>query len=610
MRPSYLNHSAWTEHVPFAFWLIETLRPRIFVELGTHWGTSYFSFCQAIDKLSIGARAFAVDSWEGDEHSGKYGGEVYQHVKKYNGANYGSFSSLLKLRFDEANDYFIDGSIDLLHIDGFHEYEAVKSDFDRWLPKLSDKGVVLLHDTNVRERNFGVFKLLEELRETYNVFEFFHGHGLGVVAVGNSLSPRLRSFFECENDEKSKLNLQLLFSGLGRSCLDAYQNRELSLKQESFKELETEAAARKESLGSANDKIKALTENLQKSAEKAEEVSALRIRLDESLASARRAEEACSEANVELALAQQRITHADQEAEWHRAELSRCEEDLRKLKSELEVSHAIASNQASKGKALQTENEEMKSDLQEVKRLLFNSERDNTAYADQILELRRSLDNSAEEKAVTDKVISALRDHVNLLMDGAEAAKATITWQEERYQRQSEEIKILMSERSSAFADLEEARTASTNAQNDRELEKERYLGLQCEKREVEMRLKYQFDEILAFSRILSEKERQLSIVSEFRIIAGKELGRAILSAVRLSSIWSIAPKKYRMHRQIRLLKGLGIFDPIWYQNYYIDVQRAGVEPYRHYIEHGAHEGRHPNDFCSKLTPSSETLPE
>src|SRR5437764_4408932 len=45
--------SAWLEHAPFAFWLIEALRPRILVELGTHGGYSYFAFCQAVERLKL-----------------------------------------------------------------------------------------------------------------------------------------------------------------------------------------------------------------------------------------------------------------------------------------------------------------------------------------------------------------------------------------------------------------------------------------------------------------------------------------------------------------------------------------------------------------------------
>ena len=83
-RPTYLAQSAWLEHIPFAFWLVDTLRPRNIVELGTHYGSSYFSFCQAVSKLDLETCCFAVDTWGGDEHAGLYGEEVYREVSEYN----------------------------------------------------------------------------------------------------------------------------------------------------------------------------------------------------------------------------------------------------------------------------------------------------------------------------------------------------------------------------------------------------------------------------------------------------------------------------------------------------------------------------------------------
>src|SRR3984957_18344152 len=145
----------WSGHLPFSADLIVATRPSLLVELGTHYGESYFGLCQVIQDNGIHCAAYAVDTWSGDSHSGEYGPAVFDYVSAYNAANFGAFSSLLRVTWEDAASRFSDGTIDLLHLDGFHTYEAVKGDFETWFPKVSDGGIILIHDIAMRHKDFG-----------------------------------------------------------------------------------------------------------------------------------------------------------------------------------------------------------------------------------------------------------------------------------------------------------------------------------------------------------------------------------------------------------------------------------------------------------------------
>jgi O-antigen biosynthesis protein len=184
------NHaSAWHGHVAFAHWLVQAMRPRVVVELGTHHGVSFASFCHAVAARGLPTRCFAVDTWRGDAQAGAYGEDVHADLKRFVDAYYSGFATLLRSTFDEALPQFPDRCIDLLHIDGQHGYANVRHDFDTWFPKLSDQAVVLFHDTAVREPTFGVWRLWEELTARYPSFAFEHGFGLGALAVGPAPAP-------------------------------------------------------------------------------------------------------------------------------------------------------------------------------------------------------------------------------------------------------------------------------------------------------------------------------------------------------------------------------------------------------------------------------------
>ena len=206
--------SAWFGHIPFAGWLVAALRPQLLVELGVHNGVSYAAFCDAVLANHLPARAAAIDTWQGDAQAGYYGNEVYEDLKAFHDPRYGSFSTLIRARFDEAVADFADGSIDLLHIDGEHSYASVRHDFETWKPKLSSKGVVLLHDTQVREAGYGVGRLWTELCQEYPGFEFPHSSGLGVLGVGAKIPAPVAALLDERRPDAAK-RIRSRFATLG-----------------------------------------------------------------------------------------------------------------------------------------------------------------------------------------------------------------------------------------------------------------------------------------------------------------------------------------------------------------------------------------------------------
>ncbi|KOP82306.1 class I SAM-dependent methyltransferase [Cytobacillus solani] len=184
---SIKDNSAWSGHRNFAYDLVRFMKPKKIVELGTHYGASFFSFCQALKDEGLSSKCFAIDTWQGDEHSGLYGEDVFLTVKDIVDLYYSSIAELVRTTFDEAVSRFEDQSINILHIDGYHTFEAVSHDYQTWLPKLSDNGVILFHDISFYDNEFGVYKLWNMLKEDYPAFEFKHAFGLGVLfPKGNS----------------------------------------------------------------------------------------------------------------------------------------------------------------------------------------------------------------------------------------------------------------------------------------------------------------------------------------------------------------------------------------------------------------------------------------
>jgi hypothetical protein len=581
LQPQYLGPSAWLEHIPFAFWLIEAHQPRIVVELGTHYGTSYFALCQAVQHLGLDTECYAVDHWNGDEHTGFYGEDVFEKVKEYNDVHYSTFSRLVRSSFADAVSHFSDKSVDLLHIDGVHRFEAVQRDFESWLPRLSDQALVLIHHSNVRESNFGVFRLVEQLREYYPLFEFVHGHGLTVVAVGTKQSDLVARLFHAPDDRYFRYVVREVFGRLGRSCADAYVARS---HQARLSELESVAGRQKQ-------ETEALRQHLEKS--NADLVAAsdeLRVAL---LKTRQRAKQHAA-ARGELAMRANLLHELRLE---HAANLARIDACFTAKPLELRPEIAALSplqlgtrertreDEANLQKALLAARED-------ATQLTKELEHTKAEFAARVQELSDALTSARQEAANGLAAREQLRQEVELARAETErleaqsiVARQAATAGLEAHKR---EIALLQKE-------LEARKAEALEQRAEKGLETRK---AEAEKQALEQQLKERFDEIAALTRLFrkarAEGDGLRRAVAALLDPGGKKTGA--MGLVR----------KANLRKKAVLLQRAGFFDSNWYLGRYKDVADAGVNPLHHYIEYGAREGREPNACLAEAT--SEAL--
>ncbi len=213
--PTFLSdvHS-WHGHIAFAQVIIHRMKPRVVVELGVHKGDSFLAFFDGIKSVQdldpdYEPFLYGVDTWCGDQHAGYYSaeGESYkQNIQQL----VGSSGVLIQKTFDDAASMFSEGvlreivPINLLHIDGYHTYEAVRHDFETWQPLMARDGVILFHDSQEVGNEFGVGKFMKDLKDKgHGYFEFTHSHGLAVVSANPGiLNGNLLDLFMANIEER------------------------------------------------------------------------------------------------------------------------------------------------------------------------------------------------------------------------------------------------------------------------------------------------------------------------------------------------------------------------------------------------------------------------
>jgi O-antigen biosynthesis protein len=536
--PEKIVASAWHEHAAFAFWLVEQLSPRMLVELGTHNGFSYFAFCQAIRMAGLSTAAFAVDCWTGDEHAGHYGEEVYQSVEAFNMERYPDISTLMKMSFEDALPYFEDGSVDMLHIDGSHYFDDVKSDFESWLPKLSNRAVVLFHDTNVRERKFGVHLLWSHVCERYPNFHFIHGHGLGVLGIGKECPAGVAALFTASADHVLTASIRNAYARLGGAVALSFQASEAARLQVaaqcSAAELANALNRRDEEMLRTQSRLAEVQGSLEQNIASAAELDLVRL--------------GNAQLNNECEALRQRISELSDEQQRQRAG---AEDATAKLKEALEGTLTALSAERQKT----AEQTDRLADLEEHQRTVADS---RAAAAEEARQLRAELAVQARITAEQSGVIGSLR----IVQSRSEKENTALVCRIHELQR--------------ALSDEQEAaRAALANAA---EL-----------KSALVAPASWRF--LQPFRWISGELQRR----SYRRLILGSGLFDRNWYLKNYPDVRSSGVDPVLHYLKFGAMEGRDpspLFDSDWYLQQNPDVRAAGINPLVHYVRYGAREGR------------------
>jgi glycosyltransferase involved in cell wall biosynthesis len=268
--PLRLAATSELAHVSFAMSLVDLVRPRTIVELGTTEGVLYSAFCQAVRDLRLDSRCYSIsnhlDGRVADpEDVAQLGNWKAAHARQYS-----AFSQLLgQPAAGGALDRFAGGSIDLLRLNG-EDACRLAGDAESWLPKLSSKGVIVLTETNVNHGSSEIWKLWVDLKLKYPSFEFGYGGGFGIVATGteqpdglvNLLQARepeislVREFFRQQAQRLVLSSNDAALSGNGNKAATTERERELLSAGLVAKSQESDE--RKKALDSALTELRAM----------------------------------------------------------------------------------------------------------------------------------------------------------------------------------------------------------------------------------------------------------------------------------------------------------------------------------------------------------------
>lgn len=141
------------------------------VEIGVDFGYSLFTMARDYPNAVV----IGFDPYGLYGHAEQAKAHVFKHLPYFPNARVELMFSADAYKIWRDPSVYMD--IDVLHIDGDHSYDGVKSDFNIWVPAVRPGGIVMFHDVNSFRDDVGRF--FNELPGEKTVLDV-NGAGLGI----------------------------------------------------------------------------------------------------------------------------------------------------------------------------------------------------------------------------------------------------------------------------------------------------------------------------------------------------------------------------------------------------------------------------------------------
>ncbi|WP_447893703.1 hypothetical protein [Vreelandella sp. GE22] len=442
-QPDSVETSSWLHHLPWIFWLMETMQPKRCVTLGARPGSPHLAFCQATMRTDPDAECILVS----DESSAN---DIAATAER----RYGGCHRLVNTSPTRAARHMQPG-IDIIALDLASNDENMDLILERWLGLMSAQGVVLLSGINGGEAQHANYELFVSLQERYRTISFHHGEGLGVVIVGEAPAALIETLLARWKTTSAARAVRDIFARLGRGIADQALNDQhkakLSHAQQRLDEVFQERNAKSEELAQVREKLAEAqgaleASNAEKTSLKAlvtEKDASISTRFNELAVLTNMVEEADKKretAERRAAQLHERNEEKKVEAKEFRRQLAKAEaKDEERKKQINDLRDSVDASEAAYGDAAARENKAL-SKIAKLEELLQSRDKELAARFEELGDLTAAMEEKeAQLEALKQEQLSASKVQEASSASPSSSPKKGTRSQRKRAQRKQQE---------------------------------------------------------------------------------------------------------------------------------------------------------------------------